>query len=77
MREARRPMRSTRSPAKGAKIMEAAMTMLVMPGAVLNMWVKLKNTWDRKLPELALTRGKPHLSWNMSVARAVKGKMAL
>ncbi|OIQ65833.1 hypothetical protein GALL_526040 [mine drainage metagenome] len=75
--EARFPMRSTRSPAKGAKIMDAAMTMLVTPGAVVNMCVKLKNTCDRKLPELGLTRGRPHLPWNMSVARAVKGKMAL
>ena len=41
MREARRPTLSTSPPAKGAKIMDAAMVMLVMPGAVLNMWVKL------------------------------------
>src|ERR1035438_4044258 len=50
IREARRPMRSTSPPAKGAKIMEAAMVMLVMPGAVLNIWVKLKKTLvDRKI----------------------------
>ena len=70
-------MRSTRLPAKGAKTMDAKMTMLVTPGAVENMCRKLSNIWDRKPPVDSVTSGIPHLSWNMSVARAVKGKMAL
>ena len=73
---ARRPTLSTSRPAKGAKIMEAKMTMLVMPGAVPNMWKRLKKVWLRKLPALGETSGIPHLVEKRCVDRAVKGKMA-
>ena len=77
MSEARLPIRSTRSPAKGAKTMEAAMTMLVMPPAVVNRCVKLKRARCKNPPLPTATSRKCHLLTNMSVERAVKGKMAL